>query len=385
MNEMSDVYSLSYHATLMSKDVPIGDIRSRAVTPLREELLPVYFQRGGDFAQWLSMRAVDATRTNSRLLKKVLRLQERDDISTALHFNAVTITDTYWVKPDGSSLTWDDVRFRENYFDTLALRGDLSAFSRKPSRTPELTNTGSFEKCWRLENGQWWMYKQATPLQRFSELFVYHLSNALHFPCAKYELAGEYIRTLDFTGGKLNFEPAFSFVGEDEDYLRNYRTFQQLGQSLADQYVELLMMDAFCLNGDRHTNNYGVLRDTDTGEIKSLAPNFDNNIALISNGYLDKPRGADLLTNSLCDLERGERAISLYASRHPLPVVTPELIAACCAKTGEDVDVAYVQQFVMAGYFNTPVPQLISQRHMCTPDKNIVHPEITAPDISPEL
>ena len=142
---MNDVYSLSYHATLMSKDVPVGDIHGRTVTPLREELLPIYFQRGGDFAQWLSMRAIDATRTNSRLLKKVLRLQERDDVSTALHFNAVTITDTYWVRPDGSSLTWDDVRFRENYFDTLALRGDLSAFSRKPSRTPELTNIGSFE------------------------------------------------------------------------------------------------------------------------------------------------------------------------------------------------------------------------------------------------
>ena len=99
---MNDVYSLSYHATLMSKDIPVGDIHGRTVTPLREELLPIYFQRGGDFAQWLSMRAIDATRTNSRLLKKVLRLQERDDVSTALHFNAVTITDTYWVRPDGT-------------------------------------------------------------------------------------------------------------------------------------------------------------------------------------------------------------------------------------------------------------------------------------------
>lgn len=381
---MNDVYSLSYHATLMSKDVPVGDIHGRTVTPLREELLPIYFQRGGDFAQWLSMRAIDATRTNSRLLKKVLRLQERDDVSTALHFNAVTITDTYWVRPDGSSLTWDDVRFRENYFDTLALRGDLSAFSRKPSRTPELTNIGSFEKCWRLENGKWWMYKQATPLQRFSELFVYYLSNALHFPCAKYEPAGEYIRTLDFTEGKLNFEPAFSLVGEDEDYLHSYRAFQQIGQSLADQYVELLMMDAFCLNADRHTNNYGVLRDPDSGKVLRLAPNFDNNIALISNGYLDKPRGADLLTGSLCELERGERAVSLYASRHPLPVITPELIADCCAKTGEDVDVAYVQQFVMAGYSNTPVPQLISPYHAHQNRETPVQPKITTLDISPE-
>ncbi len=36
---------------------------------------------------------------------------------------------------------------------------------------------------------------------------------------------------------------------------------------------------------DRHTNNYGVLRDAATGEIVKLAPNYDNNIALISRGY----------------------------------------------------------------------------------------------------
>ena len=36
---------------------------------------------------------------------------------------------------------------------------------------------------------------------------------------------------------------------------------------------------------DRHTQNFGFLRDIDTGEIISLAPNFDNNVALISRGY----------------------------------------------------------------------------------------------------
>ena len=155
----------------MSRDVPIGIIKSRFVEPLCSELLPLYFQRGGDVAQWLAMRAVDAHRTNSRLLKKVLRLKERDDISTALHFNAVTITDCYWVKPDNSILTWEDVRFKENQFDNLSLHGELSAFSSPPSRTPELTNIGSYEKCWRLENGRWWMYKQATPETNCQGLF----------------------------------------------------------------------------------------------------------------------------------------------------------------------------------------------------------------------
>ena len=36
---------------------------------------------------------------------------------------------------------------------------------------------------------------------------------------------------------------------------------------------------------DRYTNNYGLIRDISSGDIVSLAPNYDNNIALIANGY----------------------------------------------------------------------------------------------------
>lgn len=39
-----------------------------------------------------------------------------------------------------------------------------------------------------------------------------------------------------------------------------------------------------------------------------------------------------------------------YLSRHPKPIITPELIAQCCIQTGMTVDVDYIQQFVMAGY-----------------------------------
>lgn len=214
--------SLDFRADLMSGDIVAGHIRAHHVEPVCPELLPLCFQRGGDVADWLVHRAIDAHRTHSRLLKKVLRLKERDDISTALHFNAATITDNYWIRPKGSGLTWEQVRFHENDFADLALSGKLSDFSKKPSRTPELTNTGSFEKCWRYEDGAWWMYKAGTDAERFSELFVYELCKALGFPVAEYQNCTPYIRTKDFTDGKLNFEPAAYLVGDDEDYETNY-------------------------------------------------------------------------------------------------------------------------------------------------------------------
>ena len=104
------------------------------------------------------MRAIDCHRANSRLLKKALRLAEKDDISTVISVNAVTITDCYWIKPLDSELQYADVRFDNDYFSNLALTGSYDSFNKAAnsniSRTPELTNIGSFEKCWKLKNGQ---------------------------------------------------------------------------------------------------------------------------------------------------------------------------------------------------------------------------------------
>lgn len=346
-----------FRATLMSRDTPVAEIHGHEAAPIREDLLPLFFQHGkGDVEAWLSLRAIDSRRTNARLLKRALRLREKDDVSTALTFHAATITDTYWVKPAGSDLRWEQVRFTCNHFDSLALRGDFAAFSQKPSPTPELTSTGRFEKCWRLENGAWWMYKAGNENEHFSELFVEQLGKQLGFAMAHYERAGDFIRTIDFTNGaSVNFEPAYSLVGQDEDCVLNYRTLQKLRQELADQYFEILLLDAVCMNVDRHTDNYGVLRDPDTGAILRMAPNFDNNIALISRGYLRTPRGPDVLSDDLHTLQRETNAAGLYAARHPFPVVTPEMIDRACAATGMQADVDYLREFVMAGYRQTPI------------------------------
>ena len=77
-------------------------------------------------------------------------------------------------------------------------------------------------------------------------------------------------------------------------------------------------------------------------------------------GFRNTPVWADhLLTELLEEFEAQTQAIRSYAQRHPLPVVTPEMIAQCCQATGIPVDVAYIQQFVMAGYRMTPVPKLL--------------------------
>lgn len=286
---------MDYNGTLMSGKRAVARIQNGEVAPLDIKRIPLYLRRGGDFEVWFDSRAIDRHRTNSRILKKVLRLRDSGDAAAVLRAHGATITDNYWFMPDGEALTWEGVRFGEDTFADVALTGSFDSYSRQYTEnqiragSPELTNIGSFEKCWKLENGRWWMIKAGSTGERFSELFIAKLGQALGFAMAEYQPEGEYVKTPDFTAGKYNYEPAWALVGDNEDYGFNYDRLVELYPPLGAQYLDILYMDALCFNMDRHTMNYGILRDAQSGEVLSMAPNFDNNIALISRGYPDDP------------------------------------------------------------------------------------------------
>lgn len=337
--------------TLMLEDRPIATVKNGVLSDCREDLLPLYLKRAKNIEGWIASRAIDEHRTNSRLLKKVLRLRETDDVQTALAVNAATVTDRYWFKPEGATVTYDDIRFKENYFDTLALRGDPDSFSRKPSRTPELTNIGSFEKCWRLIDGKWWMYKSGTEAEYFSELFICRLGEKLGLDMAHYELDGSYIRSRDFTdGARVNFEPIRSLVDDDEDYETCFRLLNAMSPELARQYLRLIWMDSVCFNMDRHTENFGFLRDVKTGKILSMAPNYDNNIALIARGYpSDSSRRGDGLIRFLREfLQDCEEAREMYLEME-LPEITAEIIDACMDEIPIAVNRDFIRAFILNG------------------------------------
>ena len=313
--------------------------------------LPMYLELTGNVMKWLETRAIDSHRANSRLLKKALRLTERDDIGSVLSVNAVTITDNYWIKPIDSNLSYSDVRFDNDYFANLALTGNYDSFNKaansKNSRTPELTNTGSFEKCWKLINGEWWMYKKANHEEMFSELFIYHLGLELGFHMAEYKRGRGSIKTKDFTNNAMvNFEPAFSFMNDTEDYIATLNVLRDLCPDGIGDYVQMLFLATVCANPDRHTFNFGILRNTETGDVLGLAPNFDNNMALISRGYPKNiKRKNDLLVRLFNELLEYDCGLKKY-----VPVLTEEIILKTIKSVGMRVRSKEITEFIINGY-----------------------------------
>ncbi len=336
---------------IMSKDTICAKWQSGKLEVKNEALLPLYLKRVGDVEKWLETRAIDSHRANSRLLKKALRLTEKDDVSTVISVNAVTITDTYWIKPLDAELKYSDVKFDNDYFSNLALNGSYDSFNRasnsKTTKTPELTNIGSFEKCWKVKNGEWWMYKKANHDEMFSELFIYRLGLKLGFNMAEYERGRGVIKTKDFTdNASVNFEPANSFMGDNEDYIDTLNALKELCPKAVGDYVKMLFLDTICANPDRHTFNFGILRNENSGKVLGLAPNFDNNMALISRGYpKNKARKNDVLVRLFNELIDYDVKLKKY-----IPNLTEEMVKSTIESVGMRVKAKEITEFIMNGY-----------------------------------
>ena len=280
---------------VMSADTVVAEYKDDKLRIIDTRLVPLFFKRTGDFKKWVSDRAIDATRPNSRVLKKVHGLSRlSSDYDTAMLYNAACITDNFWVRKADEA--WADVRFDNDLYFRAALSSDTDAFDLKPSKSPELTNIGSREKGWRNINGEWWLYKNEPNERAKFELLTYKIGQSLGFDMAYYEMDGEFIRTKDVTEGKRNMQSIDALVYDhdgvvDENMEYNYKTLSKLNPELARQYMDIKYMDVLVNNIDRHTKNYAVLTSQETGEIISLAPNYDNDQAFYDYpSILSKPR-----------------------------------------------------------------------------------------------
>ena len=75
-------------------------------------------------------------------------------------------------------------------------------------------------------------------------------------------------------------------------------------------------------NIDRHNENIGLLRNKKTGKIVSLAPNFDNNLALISSvDSLKEPNHDSFIYYFIDFIEKNQVAKELF-KQIPLKMIT---------------------------------------------------------------
>lgn len=325
-----------FTGSLMSGDVEVARFEHGNMVFLDEQRAPLLLLRSGDLPTFLSSRAIDSSRTNARLLKKTLHIQENDDALVSLHAYGASISDDYWFKPKHSKLRYKDICFQSDAFADLALKGEIALYPRKGRLTPEITTVGSFEKGWKRVDGRWTLYKKATRNEAFSECFCAYLASLFFVPSVLYFYEEGLVFSPNFAE-EANFEPMMAIAGNDDSYLRVYRSLQPFGPSLQDAYLRLVYFDAVINNVDRHNENCGLMRSRTDGKVLSLAPSFDCNLALISRqDHLNGNPAKDGFIKLFLDFAMQEEPKRAYKALG-LPSINEDSLRVCLQKTPQEI------------------------------------------------
>lgn len=338
---------LSGHVMLMDEEV--ASFESGKLVWVDESRAPLALKRTGSLLAWLSSRTADDSRPNVRKLKIHLGAEGKDGVSISLINRSRTLTDGYWFKPKRSKTKFKDVAFNSDAFFSMALNGKLTNPDAKASLTPELTSLGSYEKGWKIIDGEWWLYKKGNPMELFSEWFASELAVAIGVPSVFYVVEGDTIRSKNFAT-YYNLELMSGLTGEDDTYQKVFKALSAYGEEICRQYLLLMWFDCLVYNVDRHTENMGLLRDPMSGAVVSLAPNFDDNMCLLAAlAELPEQRNHDGMINLFRSyLSSSEKPASIYRGMK-LPDFDESLILKILEGSKFKIDKQRIVRFLLEG------------------------------------
>ncbi len=332
---------------IMREDNIVGQVKDNEIVSL-ESLAPMFLKTTQDFETWLCDRCADLSRSNMRIILRSMSLPVTSARSAVMFVNAVSITDSFWVKPTDSNLSYKDVAFKNDKYFKAALVGDPDVFSFQMETSPEITNIGSFNKGWKLINGEWYLYKSGTQFQIFSELFTANLGLELGLDMVEYFSEDGFIVCKSFVEDGWCFEPAKSVIGQNSsDYIECCVKMQSLG--LLKPYLDIIFLDAIVRNADRHEFNFGFL--TSENNI-TLAPNFDNNLSLFHSGLPTVFSRQDVLVKDF--LEGLKFVKNTYGISYTLPPVDEKIIEKAYLKIQDrykiGIPLSAVSEFCISAY-----------------------------------
>lgn len=287
---------------LMNKNNVVAAFDKKPATAFSDEVLFIEVERIGklpfgfdDVNTWLDSRK--SSKYNAHL-QKIMRQMGCDDNEGFIRTtHAATINDTFWIKSERESLTWEQISLYSNQFteaiSRLAFEGVGLYVADFSSTSPELACEGSFRKCFRKEKqtgifgSDIFIYKRGNEygagLEPYCEMLASEIAAIIspenYVPYQTVRLHEKLASKCNlFTNEQYGYA-SFSKLMKAKGLQDVFDFFESIGASQA--FREMLVVDSLCFNQDRHAGNYGVLFDNDTLEIKEMAPVFDLNLSML--------------------------------------------------------------------------------------------------------
>lgn len=239
--------------------------------------------------KWWEMRAVPASRaTMQQVINNANCLNTEVYLAKNL---GLSMTDTYWIKPSGIDLSFDNVKFA----NLAAYSHGKIPYHNATSYDPNASLGGQMEKYWDLMHKTPILVKESYKYygqQSINEVFasIVHSRQPSNVEFVRYtaemtEDRGIQCKCPAFTSENIELLSAYEMVAS--------RKIQN-SQALYDEYINICvengidynqiqefmdyqtMTDFLITNTDEHLLNFGVLRDPNTMKLIGPAPIFDS-------------------------------------------------------------------------------------------------------------
>ena len=299
----------SLNCTLMHKRIKVADLELDDATGFIRRIGKVYakehlpvgiaVKKGvvdrAALNTWWADRSIPASRSGVR---EALEAMEIKDTKTLLvRCFGLSLSDQYWICPDGTNLKWEDVNFFDNTFSDDV--GDILFGSAHRSESinfhsPDSTSDGNLKKRWKIINTKRCLIKGGSnPFrqQPFNEVIATGVMERLgiaHIPYTVAWIDGfPYSVCEDFITEQTELVPAWRIIQayKKANDTSLYRHFVNCAMALGIPDVvpfldRMIVLDYILANEDRHLNNFGAIRNAETLEWLGMAPIYDSGSSL---------------------------------------------------------------------------------------------------------
>ena len=245
--------------------------------------------------KWWTDRSIPASRLGIREALETLDMTSTKMLLVRCY--GLSLSDQYWIYPENSNLTWDQINFFENSFSDDM--GDVLFGTQKKAdgfdfSSPDNTSDGCLKKRWKILNGKRCLIKGGSnPFrqQPFNEVIAAGIMERLgidHIPyTVMWKEDAPYSVCEDFVTADTELVSAWRIMQtqKKENSTSVYQHFVNCCKALGAPNVvpsldRMIILDYIIANEDRHLNNFGLLRNAETLEWLGFAPIFDSGSSL---------------------------------------------------------------------------------------------------------
>ena len=312
-----------------------------------------------DLKCWWERRAVPVSQGN---MKRILMENGISSTQKYLLNNlGLSLSDHYWINPADEMLTWEEVNLFHNDFkdeigelqfqngigdipfrEEIRKKNHVLDIRNQTTFYPSASLQGELRKKWVVQDGKRYLIK-GNYGQSWQQSINEVIATKLHEKQNKVAYTRYSLCELSVEGGagkedglgcicedfateKLEFIPAYD-VSCAEKKKNDRSEFEHfiymcvkygLEEQSVREFLEYQILSDFVLtNTDRHFNNFGVLRDTDTLRFVGMAPIFDSGNSMFWNRR-NIPEKDDLLDISVSSFRKREVELLRYVTQSRL-------------------------------------------------------------------